>query len=525
MPFTNKEKTIMKRISRREALKLGLLASGSVLLPIALENRSVAKDAGSPRVKPFTLPFRTLPVLQPIHSDETNKIDYYEIVMRKAQVEILPGLKTEIWGYNGIAPGPTIIQRKVWYEDLKKYRQSVVRFINDSVDTPTSVHLHGMASLPQYDGYAEDLTPPGHYKDYYYPNNRAATLWYHDHAIHETARNVYMGLAGIYQVLDEYEDSLNLPKGEYDVPLLIQDKQFALDGSQIFDDNGQKSVMGDVILVNGVPWPRMEVANRKYRFRVLNGSISRSYRLALSRGDGFTMIGTDAGLMSEPVMVKNFRIGMAERYEFIIDFSKYPIGTQIVLQNLGLPNNSDYDGTGQIMRFDVVRQEIGDDSDLPSKLRYVPPIPESSAVRTRKFVYQRTNGLWQINGKIWDENRVDANPKLDDVEIWELRNQAGGWFHPIHIHLIDCQMLDRNGKPPFPYERGWKDVFYVGENETVRVIGRFGPNTGKYMSHCHNTVHEDHDMMNQFEVGKTNLDNDPMSARAKPLPAPPLFSA
>ena len=512
----------MKKISRREALKLGALAGGSFLLPIALERRSYAKDGGSPRVKPFTLPFRTPPVLKPVHSNEIDKIDYYEIVMRKAQVEILPGLKTEIWGYNGITPGPTIIQRKVWYEDLQRYRQSVVRFINDSVDTPTSVHLHGMASLPQYDGYAEDLTPPGYYKDYYYPNNRAATLWYHDHAIHNTARNVYMGLAGTYLVVDELEESLNLPKGEYDVPLVIQDKQFAPDGSLIFDDHGQKSQMGDVILVNGVPWPRMEVANRKYRFRVLNGSASRSYKLALSKGD-FTMIGTDAGLMSGPVTVKNFRLGMAERYEFVIDFSKYPIGTQIVLQNLGLPNNIDYDGTQQIMRFDVVRQEA-DNSNLPNKLRYVQPIPESSAVRTRKFTYQRTNGLWQINGNIWDENRVDAKPQLDDIEIWELRNGAGGWFHPIHLHLIDCQMLDRNGKPPFPYERGWKDVFYVGENETVRVIGKFGPNTGKYMSHCHNTVHEDHDMMNQFEVGTTTKENDPMSVRAKPLPAAPLFS-
>lgn len=530
----------MNRISRRKALKLGAIASGSFLLPVALHRLSYAKDGGtskvaissqnalsfkdgsSPKVKPFTLRFRTPPVLKPVHSDETNKIDYYEIDIRKAQVEILPGLKTEIWGYNGIIPGPTIIQRKVWYEDLQKYRQSVVRFTNNTGDLPTSVHLHGMASLPQYDGYAEDLTPPGYYKDYYYPNNRAATLWYHDHAIHATAHNVYMGLAATYLVVDEYEDSLNLPKGDYDVPLMIQDKQFAPDGSLIFDDNGQKGVMGDVILVNGVPWPRMEVANRKYRFRVLNGSVARSYKLALSTGDEFTMIGSDGGLMSTPVKVKNFRIGMAERYEFVIDFSKYPIGTQIVLQNLGLPNNKDYDSTRQIMRFDVVRRET-DTSTIPSTLRYVQPIPASSAVRTRKFTYERSNGLWQINGKIWDENRVDANPKLDDVEIWELRNEAGGWFHPIHLHLIDCQMLDRNGKPPFAYERGWKDVFYVGENETVRVIGKFSPNTGKYMTHCHNTVHEDHDMMTQFEVGQSTPNNDPMSARAKPLPAPPLF--
>ncbi len=502
----------MSIITRRQALKFGAIAGGSLLLPLGLQRIGYAGDAGSPKIKPFTVPFRVPPLLQPVRTDAD--FDYYEVTMRKAQVEILPGLKTEIWGYNGITPGPTIMQLKD--------RQSVVRFINNSVGTPTSVHLHGMASLPQYDGYAEDLTRPGYYKDYIYPDNRAATLWYHDHAIHQTARNVYMGLAGFYIVQDDFERDLPLPKGEYDVPLMIQDKIFARDGSLIFDDDGQKSLMGDVILVNGAPWPRMEVATRKYRFRVCNGSNSRSYKLALSNGADFIMIGTDAGLRTAPVAVKNFRLGMAERYEFIIDFSKYPVGTKIVLRNLELPNNKDYEGTEQVMRFDVVRKE-SDDSSIPGTLRPVTPIEQllAQVKRTREFRYERGNGLWQINGKIWDEDRVDANPQLGDVEIWRLVNNSGGWFHPIHIHLIDCQMLDRNGKPPFKYERGWKDVFYVGENETVRVIGQFQPHKGMYMSHCHNTVHEDHDMMNQFQVDEGGP--DPIAAAPpKPLPAPPL---
>lgn len=430
--------------------------------------------------------------------------------MRKNRVNILPGLMTEVWAYNGQIPGPIIYQRKG--------RQSIVRLINN-VGTPTSVHLHGMASLPPYDGYAEDLTPVGYYKDYIYPNNRAATLWYHDHAIHNTARNVYMGLAASYIVQDDFEDSLNLPKGAYDVPLLLGDKQFAANGALIFDDNGNKSQYGDVILVNGVPWPRMEVANRKYRFRLCNGSVSRSYRVALSTGDDLIMIGTDAGLMGKPQKVKNFRIGMAERYEFVIDFSQYPIGSKVDLVNLGLPNNKDFDDTDKIMRFEVVRQEQ-DDSEVRSELRSVKPLLETDAVRTREFRYERSNGLWTINGKTWDKNRIDANPQFEEVEIWRLYNNSGGWFHPVHIHLIDCQILDRNGKPPFDYEKGWKDVFYIGENESVRVIGKFGPNTGLYMSHCHNTVHEDHDMMNQFQVGKGGP--NPMSVPAKRLPAPPL---
>ena len=108
--------------------------------------------------------------------------------------------------------------------------------------------------------------------------------------------------------------------------------------------------------------------------------------------------------------------------------------------------------------------------------------------------------MWTINGKIWETDRVDANPKLGTTEIWSLQNNSGGWFHPVHIHLVDFQILDRNGRPPYAFERGWKDVAYVGEGETVRVAMKFGPHKGRYVMHCHNVVHEDHDMMNQFEV-------------------------
>ncbi|BDA66287.1 hypothetical protein CAL7716_004530 [Calothrix sp. PCC 7716] len=323
----------------------------------------------------------------------------------------------------------------------------------------------------------------------------------------------------MYIVQDDEELNLPLPSGDYDIPLIIHDKKFAADGSLIFDDQAQHSLMGEVITVNGVPWPRMEVANRKYRFRVLNASISRSYKLALSTGDDITVIGTDDGLMPRPVNTKDMRLGMAERYDLIIDFSKYFIGTQVELQNLGLPNNDNTGNTNKIMRFDVVRSEV-DNSSIPSTLRNIAFLSESDAVRTREFIFDRSNRMWLINDKGWDKNRVDANPRLEEVEIWKLQNTSGLWFHPVHLHLIEGQILDRNGQPPFAYERGLKDVFYVGENETVRIIGKFKPHIGKYMYHCHNMVHEDHDMMSQFEVGQGGI--DPMSAPPKPLPAPPL---
>lgn len=518
-------------MTRREALKLGAFAGSSLLLPIGFQRFSYAKDAGSPKVRHFQVPLPIPPLLKPVRSDETT--DYYEITMRKAPVQILPGLTTEIWGYNGISPGPTIIQRRD--------RQSVVRFINLIEDAShsssnhqhssstssalkgpaTSVHLHGMASLPPYDGYAEDLINPGFYKDYIYPNNRPATLWFHDHAVHATSFNVYQGLAAMYQVQDDLELSLPIPKtyGVNDIPLILQDKIFSSTGKLIYDDNGQKDLFGDVLLVNGAPWPRMEVEQRKYRFRILNASNSRIYQLALSTGDDFIVIGTDAGLIDAPRQVKNFISAMGERYEVVIDFSKYPIGTRIVLQNQKLPNQIEYDGTEEIMCFDVVRP-ANDETFIPNTLRPFPIFKESQAVRVREFLYSRKGGEWVINNKVWDINRIDANPGLGDIEIWKLRNNAGGWSHPIHLHLIDCQMLDRNGKPPYAYERGFKDVFYLGPNHEVRVIGLFAPHLGKYMSHCHNTVHEDYDMMNQFEVGKGGI--DPLSVPAKPLPAPPL---
>jgi len=237
----------MKRLTRRDALKLGAIAGGSLLLPIGIQNKSYAGDAGSPRIAPFSLPFRVPPVLSPIRSDGTT--DYYQITVSKTRVNIVPNLSTEVFSYNGTMPGPTIIQRKD--------RQSIVRFINDSIGTPTSTHLHGMASLPQYDGYAEDLIPPGYYKDYIYPNNRAASLWYHDHAIHQTARNVYQGLAAGYIVQDDLELGLPLPKGQYDVQLLLKDIILSPNGTLVYDDQGEKSLMGDIITVNGVPWPRM----------------------------------------------------------------------------------------------------------------------------------------------------------------------------------------------------------------------------------------------------------------------------
>jgi FtsP/CotA-like multicopper oxidase with cupredoxin domain len=413
--------------------------------------------------------------------------------------------------------------------------------------TPVSIstHLHGSASLPQYDGYASDLTEWQQKKTYHYPNFQPArTLWYHDHGVHYTAQNAYSGLASQYHLHDPDERRL-LPQGEFDVALTLSDMMFQADGSQLYEDRSHSGLWGDVILVNGAPWPRMNVKRRVYRFRLLNASLSRSYRPTLSTGEPVHMVATDGGLMPTVQPVTQWRHGSAERYEFLIDFSKYKVGQRVELKNLSNPNNRDFAFTGNILAFDVVGDTF-DTSDptaytIPQELRrrngdlMAKEVMELAPTAKTKVVDIRversdTTNEWNLNGQTWhdvvDSNyqKVLASPDLGETQVWEIQNNSGGWFHPVHIHLVDFKILSRNGKPPFAYEQGPKDVVYVGEGEKVRVIMKFGPHRGKYMVHCHNLPHEDHDMMHQFSVGLNDgADdlNDPIAAdRAVWDPAP-----
>jgi spore coat protein A len=520
----------MAKVSRRDVLKMGVLGGAVLVLPLErtvnAQSPSGGRLASSRLPKPFTVPFAPPPVLAPVRTDATT--DFYRVVMRPALATIIPGFQTPIWGYNGIYPGPTV--------HSVAGRQTVMRQINTLPGTApglnftpwTSVHLHGMPSRPQFDGYASDISNPGQYKDYHYPNSTTArTLWYHDHGVHHTTETVGMGLAAQYHLFDGLERSLPIPHGEFDVPLIVGDLMFKPDGSILFDDHDESGVFGDVIVVNGRPWPAMPVKRRKYRFRMLNASITRSYDMFLDSGDPFTVICTDGGLMPHPVQTTSFRHGVAERYEVVIDFSKYPVGRRIVLGNRSPDNNIDFANTDKVMAFDVVADAFDPtDNTVPDSLNpgnATMNLQPTQAVATRHFEFVRHGGQWTINGHTWQDvidsgfTMVEARPRSGDVEIWEFKNDSGGWHHPVHVHLIDFKILSRNGRAPFGYEVGPKDVVYLGEGETVRVLARFDEGVGKYMMHCHNLVHEDHDMMTQFEVvGAGEI--DPLSDPALNLP-------
>jgi spore coat protein A, manganese oxidase len=533
-------------ITRRDALKIGALGAAALALPLAgtASAKSASELKNLPR--PYTLAFRRpaeLPAAGTVMVDGVRR-DYYNIEQRPFDAQILPGFTTRMWGYNGQFPGPTIRATRNVPCVVRQTNRLPTRHPTLGYLPATSTHLHGSPSRPQYDGYANDLTRPGQYKDYLYDNNEEErTNWYHDHAVMRTTENVYMGLAGLYVVRNPVDG--NLPTGDFDVPLVITDAAFTRTGQLLFDDNGHKGINGDVILVNGVPWPVMPVQRRRYRFRILIASLGRGYRLQLSPQAPITVVGTDGGLMPAPVDVTTLPAVMAERYEVVVDFSVFPVGQRVELRNLGVENAIDYDHTNKVMAFQVV-----DSAPLREAALTMPPmdpavpgekplmeLTPADAVRKRTFRFRRHNGLWTIDQKTWDDversgfQDVLADPKPGDVEVWEFQNNSGGWFHPIHTHLIDFKILDRNGKAPRPHERGPKDVVYQGENEVVRVIARFGGalgvdgagqpirRTGRYMIHCHNTSHEDHDMMHQFRVGEDTPGNDPFSAPARDLPA------
>jgi FtsP/CotA-like multicopper oxidase with cupredoxin domain len=440
--------------------------------------------AAEAQTRPFRVPLRIPRVMTPTRKDGR---DLYEVVMRKARREIVPGTRTPIWGFDGSFPGPTIKARRG--------REVVIRRYN-CLEVPTTIHLHGGRVTPSNDGQPTDLIRPGGYKDYFYPNEQdAATLWYHDHTHHHSSRNNLMGLNGLYIIEDPDEDELNLPKGKYDIPLVLQDRSFRRNGSFKFHDD-HDNVFGDTYLVNGRPTPYLKVANRKYRFRILNASNSRGYNLTLDQMRPLVQIASDGGLLPAPAPTLSLPIWPSERAEVIIDFSQFPVGSKVVLHDTDPDNPLD---SRPVMRFDVEREET-DDSSLPHMLRTIERLVPDGPERQLDLSFDFNRNRWEINGKGFDPDRIDFRPKHGATEQWVFRNLSSA-THPMHIHLVQFQILHRSNLAVSAGESGWKDTVRVDASATVQVAVKFPQRfRGRYMFHCHNLAHEDHSMMGQMKV-------------------------
>ncbi len=475
-----REPTVIPAAPRRRfALTVSTLvvAGAAAMVPVS--------GAASPDFPRFTAPLKIPPVLT--GQDIT-------LTMAQTEQRLLPtGPLTKMWTYNGSFPGPTI-----------RRPSGVPTNLTIKNDLPASAgslttHHHGAQTSEDSDGQPSTfLIPPGASKTYKYPAldmggpERASPEWYHDHRDMVTGRNVWMGLLGAWILDDPFEQSLNLPTGEHDVPLMVSDRNFDAE-NQIPYTFLAGGVMGDVILVNGVPQPFYEVGDRRYRFRLYNVSNKRDYSFKLSNDQSMTQIGTDAGLLPAPVSRRSIRLGPAERADVVIDFAGRR-GESIVLQNGEAFSPTDREA--EVMQFRVTRDVAETSSPVPAALR---PLPKTSPpVVTRTWDFDRTEGKWTINRAAFDPARVDAKATLGTTERWVFRNPSTQ-AHLVHVHLNDQVLVTRNGQRPQAFER-LKDTWYVEPGEEVVVDIPFSDYTGTFIMHCHVLEHEDDGMMSQFRT-------------------------
>ncbi len=497
----------------------------------------------TPFVDPLPIPAVAQPVIGSPGGPAT-----YEIAVRQFQQQLHRDLPpTTVWGYGdgptgGTYPGPTIVTTMnqpitvTWINDLRDasgnlrtdHYLNVDMCPHGAVDQPKIVpHLHGGHVPPAFDGYPENSFLPGNFTTYQYANNQLpGTLWYHDHALGITRLNVYMGLAGGYLITDAFEQGLGFPSGEFEIPLVVQDRIFNSDGSWRYPDMWHEHFFGDKMLVNGKVWPYLNVKQGKYRFRVFNGCNSRTLSLALSNGQAFQQIGTEGGLMAAPVALTQLTLGPGERADIIIDFAPQPAGREIVLTNSAPTPYPGTPGDGvipNVMKFIVVGQ-TGHTTSVPASLRPLTLLDEGDAVLSRDLVLRKAadpcaGSKWLINELGF--HTISEYPVLGTTEIWRFVNRSGV-SHPMHMHLVMFQVLDRqdfdmiDGQivpvgvplPPAPNEVGWKDTTMVHPNQITRVIAHFDDYLGLYPYHCHILEHEDHEMMRQFRVVECFTDPD-----------------
>ena len=546
------------KLSRRSTLKTGMLGGAALGL-----NSSQAQSQIT--LTPFMDPLPVPPIAQPVAPFET-KADvpttnpdrstayhlsgprkvadntvYYHVEQKQAYHKFHSQLPaTSIWGYDGILPGPTLI--------TQSGIPALVRFANHlpendpvGIGEPiTAIHRHGGFQAPEDDGYPLDTFAHGQTRDYYYPNapelglseNELSTLWYHDHSIDVTAVNAFRGLFGFnmnFDALDSlageddlYPAAFRLPgkmvgaKRFYDVPLMIADRSFDANGQFVYNSFDHDGFIGDPRLsVNGKIQPYFDVERRKYRFRLLNCSNARMMELFLVVNGKATpihyVIGTDVSLFEKPLAnVPSLRMASAERFDIILDFSRFAPGAEVYIENRMLQINGrkpeDLIATGpRIIKFKVSSSTTlpTDNSSVPTVLRTVTESPAyllSKVKVERTFEFGRSNGAWTINNEFFDENRVIAKPRLGVPEIWTFKS-GGGWSHPIHVHLANFFVLSRDGKTPPLLERGRKDTVRIGWKEKdVKVLVQFNGYTGRYAFHCHNMEHEDVRMMGNIEL-------------------------
>jgi spore coat protein A len=559
-------------LSRRQLLRLGATVGVGALV----FGRGRAAAQPSPALTPFVDALR-IPSIVPPEPVVTVRM---RPIRQKLHRDLPP---TPLWGYNGEYVGPTFearsgqLRQVRWVNELPAGHLFPIDHTLHGAeaslpDVRTVVHLHGAKVLPDSDGHPEAWftsdfarTGPGFSRrTYQYPNDQPATaLWYHDHTLGITRLNVYAGLAGLYLIRDATEDALALPRGPFEIPLIFQDRLFNADGTLSYPVQAPDvsppippvwipEFFGDTALVNGTVLPYLEVEPRQYRLRMLNACNARFLHVTLVNGEDaaeqltFRQIGADQGLLPAPVQLADLFMAPAERFDVVVDFTGL-LGKSFVLKN---DAPAPFPGGGEValprlMQFRVTRPLSSPDPPLPSALAPVERLRPQDAVRTRSLLLAEVDdpttgdpivgllGTAAAGGLHW-RAPVTEDPRADTIEVWELLNTTTD-AHPIHVHLVRFQVLDRQKfdlnlflstgqlqflgppEPPAANERpAWKDVVTVfpgdpdaGVGSLTRIIQKFElPRRPRarpghvlpYVWHCHILEHEDNDMMRPFNV-------------------------
>jgi FtsP/CotA-like multicopper oxidase with cupredoxin domain len=422
------------------------------------------------------------------------------------------GKPTLTYGYSTPVLGPVLRLRR---------GDRVQMVVENALDMPTTVHWHGLLVPGEFDGGPQAVIAPGStWRPTLAVDQPPATLWYHPHPHHDTARQTYLGLSGLIMVDDGSDARLGLPRnfGVDDLPIIIQDRSFGLDGSLEYDAGELGTVYGvrgDTIIVNGAIAPLARVPAGMVRLRLLNGANAQNLELRFVDRRTFHVIASDGGFLSEPVPVSKLRLSPAERFEVLVDFSdNKPVvletGPDEVMGIFGAISASGTNDYVPVMRFEPVAM-TGAVRDLPRHLPKLATTDPATVVQRRQFILD--NGicgrrmtipdhtdmpaLIGINGKAHDPSRIDVETRLGTWEIWEV--VSVGMPHPFHVHGALFRVLSLNGAPPPVHLAGWKDVILV-EDKAELLVNFTQPATREhpFMYHCHILEHEDAGMMGQY---------------------------
>ena len=536
----------MNSWTRRRLIQQAGIAAGSSLLgrkTWAMQHSGMKTSGVSPAharrtldatklesfVDPLPLPQRLSTKMQR-SAEFFNAVDvpYYRVNIREVMCKMHRDLPpSRMWSY-GESAAPVLFEVRShqgilidWWNQLPKNHflplGTPMHGMEDAPETRTITHVHGARVPTNSDGYPEDWFGPGENKLCFYPNHQDATaLWLHDHAMGVNRLNIFAGLMGWYLIRDEAEEKLGLPSGKYELPLLIYDRSFDPQGQLYYPnppDEGawSQEYLGDAMVVNGKVKPYHEVEAQRYRLRIANTANSRFFSLSLSNGQSFHVIGSDQGLLSAPVEMKRLVLAPGERTDIIVDFS-HARGERVVLMSDRL----------ELMQFRVAKDSVTNTSQLPAVLRPVERIGEKQSIRTREMTLNEFDGdngeamVMLLNRKHWAEP-VTEIVKLDSTEIWSLINLTED-THPIHLHLVRFQILDRQSFANYDYlseeklrltgevvlpqahEMGWKDIVQCPPGMVTRIIVPFHGYAGRYLWHCHILEHEANDMMRPYDV-------------------------